>query len=192
MDAITLAEAQAVVAAFDFAGARMVVDVAGGRGVLLAGILGHHISARGILFNLPAVIDSARHVLDGEIAQRIDLVAGDFFQAVPAGGDVYILKNILHDWSDDRARDILATCRRAMAGSATLLIIEYVVCDSNPLCQGQLADIQMMVRAGGRNRTAEELRDLLVVSGFHLTPIPRAKPHFLPLRSSMTAYAPGS
>ena len=168
MDAITSAEAQAVLAAYDFADARTVVDIAGGRGALLAAILGRYPSARGVLFNLPAVIDSAREVLDGELARRIHLVAGDFFQAVPAGGDVYILKNVLHDWNDDRACEILAACRRGMPASATLLVIEHVVCASNPLCHGQLGDLQMMVRNGGRNRTEEELRELLVRSSFHL------------------------
>lgn len=168
MDGITSSEAQGVVAAADFAGARTVVDVGGGRGVLLAAILGRHRSARGILFNLPAVIEVARHTLDVDIAQRIEFVAGDFFQAVPGEGDTYILKNILHDWNDDRARDILETCRRAMPRAATLLIIEHVVSPANQLGPGHIADIQMMVRNGGRNRTEEELRHLLAASGFHL------------------------
>jgi hypothetical protein len=168
MDANTSADAEAVVAAFDFSGVRTIVDVAGGRGALLTAILRRHTSARGILFNLPAVIESARGLVDGAVSPRLELLPGDFFQGVPSRGDIYVLKNILHDWDDARARDILASCRRAMDGPARLLIIEHVVGRSNQSCAGTIGDIQMMVRTSGRNRTAEELRELLVASGFHL------------------------
>lgn len=166
MDQITLTDVQSVVAAYDFAGTRTVVDIAGGRGVLLDAVLKAQPSSRGVLFNLPAVIESARQVLDGDIVRRIDLVAGDFFAAVPSGGDIYILKNILHDWNDDRARAILTSCHRAMSGPAKLLIIERLVGVSSAACQGQIGDVQMMVRNGGRNRTIEELGALLVATGF--------------------------
>jgi hypothetical protein len=167
MDAITIAEAESVVEAFDFARGRTVVDVAGGQGVLLAAILRRHPHARGILFNLPSVIESARTVLETNLSDRIDLVGGDFFQAVPSGGDIYILKNIVHDWDDERAREILATCRRAMtASAATLLVIEPVVRQASQSRQAKMSDVQMMVRTGGRNRTEEELRELLGASGF--------------------------
>jgi hypothetical protein len=168
MDAITSADAKAVVAAVDFSSARTVVDVAGGRGVLLAEILRRNSSARGILFNLPAVVDSARHVLDADVASRVDFVAGNFFESVPSGGDIYTLKNILHDWSDDQSIEILAACRRAMTDASRLLIIEHLVSALNQPGFGKVADIQMMVRTGGRNRTFDQLRDLLTAGGFRV------------------------
>jgi hypothetical protein len=169
MDAITIAEARSVVSAFDFGRARTVVDVAGGQGVLLAAILRRHSHARGILFNLPSVIESARGLLEKDLSARIDLVGGDFFQSVPSGGDAYILKNIIHDWDDERAREILESCRRAMgAGEAVLLVIEHVVRPTEQSYHATMSDVQMLVRTGGRNRTEQELEALLTVSRFRV------------------------
>lgn len=170
MDAVTVAEAQAIASAFDFSGARSIVDVAGGRGVLLAEILRQHPHARGILFNLPSVIDSARdRPLGTSVADRMELVAGDFFQGVPPGGDIYILKNIIHDWDDRRSADILASCRRAMTRRPSiLLIMEHVVRPGPQACVATMADVHMMVRTGGRNRTEDEWRELLTASGLRL------------------------
>jgi hypothetical protein len=115
------------------------------------------------------VIESAREALGNDSLDRIDFVSGDFFREVPAGGDIYILKNIIHDWDDDRAGQILASCRRAMRIEAsTLLVVEHVVRPAPQSCLAMMADVQMMVRAGGRNRTEKELRELLASSGFRL------------------------
>jgi hypothetical protein len=99
---------------------------------------------------------------------RLELLCGDFFDSIPAGGDVYILKNILHDWEDSRARQILARCREAMTAEARLLIIENLVYGPNEPCKGKSGDIHMMLRCGGRNRTEAELGDLLLASGFQV------------------------
>ena len=169
MDAVTIAEARAIVSAFDFSCARTIVDVAGGRGVLLAEILRQHPHARGVLFNLPSVIDSARVTLGTAFVDRMELVAGDFFRAVPPDGDIYILKNIIHDWDDERSADILASCCRAMRSrSSLLLIIEYVVRSGPQPCLATMADVHMMVRTGGRNRTEKEWHELLAGSGLRL------------------------
>jgi hypothetical protein len=168
MDETSTAEARSVVAAFDFETARTVVDVAGGRGVLLEEILRRNPSAHGILFNLPQVIDSARHVIDTNLSRRMELISGDFFQVIPPGADTYILKNILHDWDDDRALKILVNCRRASKPDSLLLIIEHIVSAPNQPCLGKMVDMQMLVRNGGRNRTEQEFRALLIASGFHL------------------------
>lgn len=167
MEEITSADSRAVVEAFDFAPFRTVVDVAGGQGTLLTAILRKHAHLRGMLFNLPRVIETTRDVAP-DLRPRLELVAGDFFQSVPAGGDLYILKNILHDWSNDRAREILASCGRAMRPGATLLVIEHLVCGPNQPCPGKIGDIQMMVRSGGRNRTEDELRTLLIAARFEM------------------------
>jgi hypothetical protein len=166
MDEITLADAEAIVAGFDFSAHRTIVDVAGGRGVLLAEILRRNPGARGLLFNVPAVIDSARLTIPRALGDRLELASGDFFRAVPGGGDLYILKNILHDWSDADAAKILVTCRQAMAPHARLLIIEHLVCAPNERCAGKVGDVQMMVRTGGRNRSIAELSRLLTAGGF--------------------------
>lgn len=168
MEGITSAEARAIVEAFDFSAFRTIVDIAGGQGALLVAILRRHPAGRGILFNLASVIESASLTNESDVADRIQLTSGDFFEAVPADGDAYILKNILHDWTDERARTILATCRRDMPKRAALLVVEHLICAPNQSCYGKSADIQMMVRNGGRNRTEREFRDLLTASGFDL------------------------
>jgi hypothetical protein len=166
MDTITLADAEAIVGSFDFAPYRTIVDVAGGRGVLLAEILRRNPGARGLLFNLPEVIESAAHTIDPDFGERLRLVPGDFFQAVPPGGDLYILKNILHDWPDGDAVKILDVCRAAMTPAATLMIVEHFICAPNERCSGKVGDVQMMVRTGGRNRSISELGRLLTAAGF--------------------------
>jgi hypothetical protein len=168
MDEITTVIAPEIVAAYDFNRARLVVDIAGGRGVLLAEILRHVPTARGILLDRPQVIEAASNLLDGEIVGRIELLSCSFFQQVPAGGDPYILKNILHDWNDDAALEILTTCRRSICHEAKLLIIGHIVGLANETSVGEVGDIQVMVRRGGRNRTELEFRNLLRKGGFHL------------------------
>ena len=169
MDESTIGSAASGVAAYDFLAPRTVIDIAGGRGVLLASILRRNLAARGVLFNLPQVIEAAGKILDSEIASRIQFVPGNFFEGVPAGGDLYILKDILHDWNDVAAQRILGSCRRAMSDNAKLLIIEQLVGAPNEQCEGKIGDISMMVRTGGRNRTELEFRKLLGASGFHLS-----------------------
>ena len=166
MEALTAADARAIVEAFDFSRFGTIVDVAGGQGALLAAIVGRHAGARGVLFNLERVVAAARDQLPPEVADRVELVAGDFFASVPRGGDAYILKNILHDWADEPARAILRVCRRDMPPHAALLIVERLVGPPNDGFDGKLADIQMMVRNGGRNRTEREFRLLLAACGF--------------------------
>lgn len=167
----TAASVEAVIAAYDFSPARTVVDLGGGAGVLLTAILRHSRIARGILFDLKHVIAAARTKVEPSIARRCEFVSGDIFKAVPRGGDLYILKSILHDWSDVRAQAILATCRRAMAGKGKLLVLEQIVCGPNQPCEAKLADINMLLRTGGRNRTEKEYRDLLATGGFNMNAI---------------------
>src|SRR5260370_11937852 len=160
---------EAVAAVYDFSAARVIVDVGGGEGVLITSILRRNHTPRGILFDLDHVIASARTKLDRAIAPRCDFVGGDFFKSVPEGGDLYIMKYILHDWDHDRAVSILTNCRRAMAGRGKLLVVEDIVCGRNQPCFAKDGDINMMVRTGGRNRTEKEYRDLLANGGFEMT-----------------------
>lgn len=162
---------RALLAAYDFSRFRKIVDVGGGQGALLAAILNRNAGARGVLLELPRVIESTKKVLDPGVTRRIELVPGDFFKAVPVGGDLYILNDIIHDWNESQSREILRVCRQAMNGSGVLLIIEHVVCGPNKLCRGKLIDMGMMVVLGGRNRTEQEYADILKSSGFQTTRI---------------------
>jgi hypothetical protein len=177
MDEVTGAETRSVLAGYDFRSAQTIVDVAGGRGVLLAAILGANANGRGILFELPHVIEAAKKTMDPAIARRIEFVSGDFFKAVPAGGDLYLLKNIIHDWNDADSRRILEALHRAMNGRGRILLVEQIICEPNRACFAKLSDMQMMVRNGGRNRTEQEYRKLLAAGGFRVTRIlPTAGP----------------
>jgi hypothetical protein len=128
MDESIDGDAANIVAAYDFGRTRTIVDIAGGRGILLAAILRRKPSARGILFNLPQVIEGRSPECTGaRSGQSHRVLAGNFFQTAPSGGDLYILKNILHDWNDEALLGILAICPRAMPDYARLLIIEHLV-----------------------------------------------------------------
>src|SRR5579871_2402697 len=165
------AHARVVAAACDFSQARVVVDVAGGRGRLLATILALNPHLRGILFDLPHVVADARQLIEeAGVADRCQWIGGDFFKSVPADGDVYILRNIIHDWDDDQAVAILSTCRRAMSDHARLILIERYVADNPreaPLVHH--ADLEIMVNVGGVERTTDEYAALLARGGFRLS-----------------------
>jgi hypothetical protein len=158
------------VAGTDLAGARTVVDVGGGHGTVLAAVLRAHPTLRGVLFDLPEVIQGAPDYLAAAgLAERCELVGGNFFEAVPSGGDVYLLTSILHNWDDERAVAILKACRRAMDGRGRLLVAEYVVSPGNGPSIGKLMDLEMLVHfGGGRERTAAEYRALFEAAGLRL------------------------
>jgi hypothetical protein len=159
----------AVGSAYEFSNAQKVVDVGGGQGTLLASILAANSHLRGALLEKPHVIPMARAVLEqAGVAARCELVSGNFFTSVPAGGDVYILKKVIHDWNDDQARTILRVCRQSMRPKARLLLMELVVLPGNQHSHAKLLDLLMLVYAGGRERTEPEYRTLLASAGFSL------------------------
>jgi precorrin-6B methylase 2 len=169
MTAMTRADAGTIASAIDVSGARLVVDVGGGHGALVIAILRAHPSARAILVDDAAVVDGAGPHLDREgLSERCRLFAGDFFGPLPAGGDVYILKEVVHDWGDERAVAILRNCRRAIASDGRLLVIERIVPPGNVPFVGELVDLTMLVLTGGRERTEAEYRALLEAAGFSL------------------------
>jgi hypothetical protein len=166
------AQDAAVIAAYDFTSAGTVVDVGGGQGGLLAAILASNPRVGGILFDLPHVASMARKNLESTgLSARCRTEAGDFFRQVPPGGDVYLLRKVIHDWDDERARDILRTCRSAMTDGARLLLLEMVIPAGNTPAYGKLLDLLMLVYAGGRERTELEYRNLLTSAGFSTTRI---------------------
>jgi O-methyltransferase domain len=168
--------AAAVSAAYDFSGLGTLVDVGGGNGMLLAGILRANPSLRGILFDLPHVAERARaRLADDGLADRCTAIGGDFFTDVPPGGDAYVLKHVIHDWDDARALAILRSCRRAMRAHAKLLIVEgiYPARVEASLASRAAAsnDMNMLVCTGGRQRSEAEFRTLYAQAGFALTRI---------------------
>ena len=163
---------KAVVEAYDFSGINTLVDIAGGQGRLLAGVLQNNPSMRGILFDLPHVLAGAREIVAGtSVSDRFEFVTGDFFVSVPAGGDAYIMKHIIHDWDDERALTILRNIRQAMKPGGRVLVVEAVIADGNGQDFGKLLDIEMLVSPGGKERTAAEYEDLFRRAGLRLTRI---------------------
>lgn len=159
----------------DWSGVGTVVDVGGGNGTLLGTLLSRHRELRGVLFDLPKVADEALSGLGGgELRERCRVVGGDFFDEVPSGGDVYVLAQILHDWSDDRAVEILRSCHRAMGPGARLLILEQVIPDDSRPHPAKLLDLHMLVLLGGRERSESSWRRLLTESGFEFVGIDRS------------------
>src|SRR5262245_31984448 len=152
--------------AYDFAGCRTVVDVGGGRGGLLAILLQAFPSLQGILFDLPVVVESAQAVFQTEpLRGRCQLVGGDFLAAVPVGGDLYILKRVLVDRTDDEARTLLTNIRRAMVPQGRVLLADP---DSRSRF-GKLYDMLMLMISGSRLRTDAEVQALFAQTGFTLT-----------------------
>ncbi len=163
----TAAFAPSVAASYDFSQIRSVADVGGGQGVLLAEILRGHRQLRGVLFETPLVARAAPAVLTAaEVDDRCEIVAGDFFAAVPGSADCYLLANVLHDWDDRRAVRILENCRQAMAPGGRVLIIERLIPD-DPVrsIPTLLSDINMLVVTGGQERTNAEYARLLAAAG---------------------------
>jgi len=165
------AHASLVAATYDFSRMRLVVDVGGGRGRLLATILARHPRLRGILFEQPHVIEDAREILDeAGVGARCELIGGSFFDGVPAGGDAYILRGIIPGFEDDRAVAILESCRRAMGSGARVILVErYLAPDSREALAVLYSDLEMLVNVGGREWTTDEYAALLARSGLRLT-----------------------
>jgi hypothetical protein len=160
----------AVVTAYDFTPFTTIVDVGGGHGALMVAILRSSPATRGVLLELPSVLDGARATLAAAgLSSRCEYVAGDFFAAVPTGGDAYLLASIIHDWDAVHSVTILQNCRRAMAHDAKLLLVEMVVPPGDAPSFGKWLDLEMLVCFGGRERTEVEYQTLLETAGFRLT-----------------------
>ncbi|MDX1890636.1 methyltransferase [Mycolicibacterium sp. 050158] len=163
---------------YDFTARKLVVDVGGGHGALLAAVLQRAPRARGVLFDLPSVIAGAGPLLDAAgVAQRCTLQGGSFFEAVPDGADTYLMKTVIHDWDDEKSLQILRNVRTAITADGKLLLMELVLPSGAPPHPGMLLDLEMLVHAGGMERTADEYAKLLTQAGFRLTRvIPTAGP----------------
>ena len=167
----------------DWSGANRIVDVGGGYGELLAAALLASPGSVGVLFDTEQAIERGRaHMRAAGLEHRCEFVAGDFFDWVPRGADTYLLKSVIHDWDDERAAEILASCRRAIAPEGRLLVIERIVPErlgNSPDDQGlACSDLHMLVQLGARERTEKDLRDLLSRAGFRTVRV-------APLRSTL-------
>ncbi|HYH91456.1 MAG TPA: methyltransferase [Solirubrobacteraceae bacterium] len=172
-------EAGDVVAAYDFTAVRRLVDVGGGRGVLLSAILRAAPDLHGVLLDRPAAIPEARRRLDADgLGDRAECIAGDFFAGVPAGADAYLLSRVIHDWEDDDAVRILATCRAAMTERARLLLVEAILPErARERPDAIRMDLHMLILLGARERTEAEFRRLLADAGLEPTRVlPTASP----------------
>ncbi|TQN31552.1 O-methyltransferase [Haloactinospora alba] len=152
--------------AYDFSSVRCLVDVGGGDGTLLAAVLSAHPHLHGVLYERPDTARVAEEKLaDHVAAQRCTVTSGDFLEEVPAGGDVYLLCRVLHNWGDTSCRQLLSRCREAMGERSRLLIVERVIPESGDSSLALAFDMHMMVMTGGRERTEGEYETVLRAAG---------------------------
>ena len=164
------AEPAAVAAAYDFSGLETIVDVGGASGDLLTTVMANQPAARGVLFDLPHAVVGAPALIETRgLSHRVSIHTGSFFDAVPAGGDVYLLSHIIHDWTEAQCLTILGNCRAAMKPGGKLLIVEMVIPEGNDPHPGKMLDMMMLVGPGGQERTVPEYRALLGKAAFRLT-----------------------
>jgi hypothetical protein len=161
-----------VVAGYDFSAYATIVDVGGGHGPFLAAMLAAAPASRGVLYDLPRVVANAPSLLRlHNVGDRVRIEQGSFFDDVPAGGDAYVLKNIMHDWPDEKAVQILRNVREAAGASATVLLVEFVIPDHNRDFPGKWVDLEMLLNLGARERTAAEYSELLGQAGLRMTQV---------------------
>jgi hypothetical protein len=159
MTSMSAAVIPAALDAYDFSGIGTLVDVAGGHGEVLTSVLKRYPQMKGVLFDVDHVIAGAKARIDAQGLQaRCTTVSGDFFQSVPAGGDAYIMKHIIHDWQDDRAQVILENIRAVLKGrpEGRVLLLESVIRPWNEPDLGKVIDLEMHLTPGGRERTQQE------------------------------------
>jgi hypothetical protein len=163
-------EPPAVAAAYEFSAFKIIVDVGGATGNMLAAVLEHHAQPHGILFDRPHVVKEAPALLSARgVSDRVTISPGDFFTSVPSGADAYILSHIIHDWTEEQCLQILGNVRQAMNPASRLLIVEMVLPPGDAPHPGKMLDMVMLVLQGGRERTESEYASLLKDAGFQLT-----------------------
>jgi hypothetical protein len=175
---------QAVLASYSFAGARSVVDVGGSHGVFLTAVLQQQTAARGILYDLPQVVEGALAPLTAAgVADRVERIGGSFFESVPKGGDVYLIKHILHDWSDAECVKILQNVRDAMSPEGRVVVVEMPIESGGPPSPAPLLDLNMLVMLTGKERTTDEYGALFSSAGLKLAGVTRTPSPFAVLEA---------
>ncbi len=168
MALVAATEHPLIAASYDFARFGTIADIGGGQGGLLAEVLARHPAIRGLLFDQPQVVDTPVELQVAGVLDRCDVVGGDFFSAVPAGADLYLLKRILHDWDDAEALAILRTVRAAVGSNGRLAVIDAVMQPGNSPDPNKDLDLNIMALTGGRERTAADFARLFEAAGFEL------------------------
>jgi O-methyltransferase domain/Dimerisation domain len=159
----------AIAEAYDFSRFSKIIDAGGGHGALLISILRQYRRPHGVVFDLPHVIGGTQAAIEqAGLSDRCETVAGDLFESVPAGADAYIMRAIIHGFDDERALVILRNIRRAIPSGGRLLVVDRVIPPGNVPSPSKLNDLQMLVMAGGRERTQQEFQQLLGAAGFQL------------------------
>lgn len=162
-------ETSAMVEAYDFSNIGTLADVGGGNGSVLRGVLAKNLDVRGMLCDLPGVLERAQPLIAAEgLAGRLQTFPTNFFEAVPPGADVYMMRHIIHDWTDEQSLTILRNVRKVTRDDGRLLVIESIIPPGNDPSFGKLLDLNMMVIPGGKERTEAEYRELFSKSGFRL------------------------
>lgn len=165
-------ESNALLDAYDFSVFGTIADIGGGNGSQIIGVLQHHLAMRGILFDLPHVIDRAKERIEtAGMSNRCQLVSGSFFESVPQGADAYLLRHIIHDWDEEKVLTILGNVHQAMRQDSKLLVVESVIPPGNEPFGGKFLDLVMLLIPGGQERTEAEYRKLFEKAGFELTRI---------------------
>ncbi|MBW4555537.1 MAG: methyltransferase [Trichormus sp. ATA11-4-KO1] len=162
-----------VISSYDFSSINTLIDVGGGHGSLLAGILKKYPTVKGIVYDQEQVIEGAKQYLAAsELDGRWQVIGGNFFASVPSGADAYIMKHIIHDWDNESAMKILKNCHHVMPDNGKVLVVENVIPNTNEPSPGKFLDLEMLVMtSGGRERTATEFQELFAAAGFKLTNI---------------------
>jgi O-methyltransferase domain len=166
--------APALLEAYDFSGIGTLMDVAGGHGAILCEVLSRYPNMKGILFDLPNVVQEANcHICSLKLEDRCETVKGDFFENIPAGADAYYMQHILHDWADEHALKILGNVRCALDGreNGKLIVLESVIVEDSVPSPAKWVDLEMLLMPGGRERTETEWRELFTKAGFEITQI---------------------
>jgi hypothetical protein len=167
-------ESAAVLDTYDFSGVGVLADIGGGNGSQITAILNKHSQLKGILFDLPHVIERARERMGPSgVCDRCKLMGGNFFESVPSGADAYLLRHIIHDWEEEKALTILRNCHQAMSAASKLLVIESIIPPGNEPFGGKFLDLVMLLIPGGQERTENEYRALFEKGGFELTRVVR-------------------
>ena len=157
----------AVLSEYHFKNTKTIIDIGGGQGILLAMILHKYPSITGRVFDLEHVVEGANKIaLEYNVSERLKTVSGNFFKEIPKGGDIYLLKSIIHNLSDEQCVDLLKRISKVLPDQGKILIIEPVIENNNRYSFAKLYDVQMLVsRNGGKERTREEFRKIAAASG---------------------------
>lgn len=165
-------ETGAILDGYDFSEFDVIADIGGGNGSKLTAILQQYPAAKGILYDLPHVVERAQSRVEAAgVADRCELIGGDFFESVPSGADAYVMRHIIHDWDDEKSLKILKNCHAVMQPGTKLLVVDSVIPPGNTFFMGKFLDLTMMLIPGGKERTEEEFRELFDQAGFDLNRI---------------------